>query len=103
MIYKTKRTPLDRVLKDSFARIRYISKETCRIFVFVSTNEVLVKKNDVVDLHFFLERCFYYIIFSPNRLMFCKNYDIINVLHKTEQTFRANGLSILYRGYYTLF
>ena len=28
------------------ARIRYISKEVCRIFVFVDTNAVLVRKND---------------------------------------------------------
>ncbi len=30
-----------RVLNDSFASIRYISKEVCRIFVFVDTNAVL--------------------------------------------------------------
>ena len=38
--------PWGRTLKDSFSRIRYISKEVCRIFAFVNTNAVLVRKID---------------------------------------------------------
>lgn len=37
---------LGRHSKGQFSRIRYISKEVCRIFVFVDTNAVLVRKND---------------------------------------------------------
>ena len=41
-----------RSLKDSFARIRYVSKEVYCIFVFVATNSGLVRKNDAVCFTF---------------------------------------------------
>ena len=34
--------------KEQFSRIRHISKEVCRIFAFMSTNAVLVRKIDKV-------------------------------------------------------
>ena len=40
-----KRDFLESYSKGQFSEIRYISKEVCRIFVFVDTNAVLVRKN----------------------------------------------------------
>ena len=53
---KKKREGLEHHSKGQFSEIRYISKEVCRIFVFVDTNAVLVKKNDVVKFTLFFKK-----------------------------------------------